>query len=162
VVQDAIVAFVAEAYLTAARHARIHGRVIMPDHVDRTGSKAAIAQKIAEEWKHIAELEKRKKEREKDKLPVDHLDREIEDEHEKIRGKKKILDIVDDFGQMDAVDKEIAGEEAWLADAKKALEKLRGEEPKPRELIDKLAGRVRDFEKCIEGKKIAKGAILYD
>jgi hypothetical protein len=134
----------------------------MPEHVDRTGSKAAIAKKISEEWNRIHELEKRKKDRERDKLPVDHLDREIRDEKEKIAGKEKVLDIVDGFGQMKGIDDEIKAEEQWLKEAKQALEKLRGASPRDESLIDRLAGRVRDFEKNIEGKNEAKNVVVYD
>ena len=143
-------------------------------HIDRDKSKAAIAKLIEDEKKKIKELEDRRKEREKEKHDTGDLDKEIENEKEKIAGKEEISGkdggkggIIDQFGQIDAVEEAITDEEKELKKKKDDVADLRKKASIPRskeqqENIDKLDNEIRKLTKKIEGKEEAKKALVFD
>jgi hypothetical protein len=127
---------------------------------DRQKSKDAIDELIKKEREHIKDLKKRIEERKADKLPVDHLEKAVEDEERKINGKEEIRERVDGFSSIGTIDAYITAEQKAVDDGKAELAKLRGKSPKPQDEIDKLDRLVHLLEKQIEGKKEAKGAIV--
>ena len=133
----------------------------MAEHIDREKSLSAIDDLIKEERNKVRELEARKREREKQGLPTDHLDREIENENQAITGKETVRGIVDGYGQDDAIQQELKAEETLLEDGKKALEQLRRASPKDQRAIDELDRNVERLKHRIAGKEKAQGAVVH-
>ena len=131
-------------------------------HVDRDQTKRAINALIRAEKNRIKSLEKRKRDREAQHLPVDDLVRDIENEEQKIIGKETIVEIVDGFGQGGSIDDEIKAERSLLKDGKKELSDLRGQAPKPQKKIDELARNIEKLEKRIAGKEEAKDSVVFE
>jgi len=139
----------------------------MAEPIDRQASMDAIAKLIKEEEEKIKKLEERRKERQKDGRDTEDLDKEIENERSKIAGKNEVGGkdgVIDQFGQMDAIDALIKKERDSLKELQDKVEQKRKSASIPRtkvqqDEIDQLDGDIRRLKHKIEGKEEAKGAV---
>jgi Rad3-related DNA helicase len=151
-------------------------------HVDRDKSKEAIAKLIKEEGgtvdgkndhptnEDIEKLKKRIKERKdggQDSSDLEkELAREIANEQAMIDGKREIYEIVDGFGQEDAINAKIKEEEDALKKLKEDVANKRQQSSVPRtpaqqKEIDDLDRSIELAKKKIDGKGKAKGALVF-
>jgi chromosome segregation ATPase len=130
---------------------------------DRTKSKEAINKKIAEENEAITGWEPQKTKRLEGKKDADtsDLDKKIEDEKERIAGKELIRDqFVENSKPVTEMDKEIAGENEELDREVTELKRLRGLERKVIKDIEAQQRKVDKLRAKIDGKGIAKAALV--
>jgi hypothetical protein len=133
----------------------------MPEHVDRDRSKAAISKKIKEEEAELKKTEDWKKQREADHQDTSYQDEKIAKEKAKIAGKREILRIVDEFGQLETVDEEIERERKMLSGKKAEIAELRRQQPKDTKGIAALDKEIELLTEMIAGKDEARGALVF-